>query len=160
MIIVYVLRTWTAFHSYECLVWKQAQNILVWQSFSIFLSAFLPALNPPPHILYLPLYLYISLTLLVHILRNPLRPFLNFSICILVWSCTLVLVFSYYVIINHRSSIPVINNASTWSTKDAWKNPDVFLMSKMHRMQIWKKLTIRNPRSHCGQMIQYMEAWA
>lgn len=67
--------------------------------------------------------------------------------------CDLVLVFSYYVIINHRSSIPVINNASTWSTKDVWKNPDVFLMSKMHRMQIWKKPTIRNPRRHCGRMI-------
>lgn len=128
-------------------LWMSGMETSTKQSDNPFLCFSLPFFQPSIllHIFYVFHYICtFSLTLLVHI---PHRPFLNFSICLLVWSCVLVLALSYYVIINHRSSIPVINNASTWSTKDAWKNPDLFLMSKMHRMQIWKKPTIINPKS-------------
>ncbi len=57
-----------------------------------------------------------------------------FSICVLQRSC--VLVFSFYVIINRRSSVPFLKNAST---EDAWKCLDVFLKSRMRRVQTWEK---------------------
>ncbi len=67
-----------------------------------------------------------------------------FSICVLQRSC--VLVFLFYVIIDRRSSVPILKNAST---EDAWKCPDVFLISKMYPVQTWENRVVINPRRRC-----------
>ncbi len=59
-----------------------------------------------------------------------------------------VLVFSFYVIINRRSSVPILKNAST--EEDAWKFLDVFMISRMYPVQTWENRAIVNPRRHCG----------
>ncbi len=53
-----------------------------------------------------------------------------FSIYVIQRAC--VLVFSFYVIINCWSSVPILKNAST---EESWKFPDVFLISRMHWVQ-------------------------
>ncbi len=71
-----------------------------------------------------------------------------FSICVLQRSC--ILVFSLYVIINRRSSVTILKNAST---EDTWKCLDVFLISRMHRVQTWENRAVRNPRRRCGRPV-------
>ncbi len=60
------------------------------------------------------------------------------------------LVFSFYVIINRQSSVPILKNAST---ENAWKCPDVFLISRMHQVQTWENPAVRNPRRRCGRPV-------
>ncbi len=59
-----------------------------------------------------------------------------------------VLVFSFYVIINRRSSVPILKNTST--EEDAWKFLDVFVISRMYLVQTWENRAVINPRRHCG----------
>ncbi len=81
------------------------------------------------------------------LMRAVLFIYLNIIILLLLLLFVLqrscVLVFSFYVIINRRSSVPILKNAST---EDAWKCPDVFLISRMRWVQTWENRAVKSPK--------------